>query len=126
LPEGSRIERVDPWAETTDDDTISGRSGLSSPKDLLDSDSDSDSDWWFVACMDWPRDRWIGYVQGYWKAATVIVESVASTGCGQDYLVYPFLTCIGVGVQRAFFNVLMGFGAGGSCLAVGGEFWRQA
>ncbi|MER7893470.1 hypothetical protein ABTX15_26995 [Micromonospora sp. NPDC094482] len=50
-------------------------------------------DWWLVACMDWPRDRWIGYVQGYWKAATVIAEQVAVAGRDQDYLVYPFLMC---------------------------------
>jgi hypothetical protein len=24
-------------------------------------------DRWLVACMDWPSERWIGYVQGYWK-----------------------------------------------------------
>jgi len=50
-------------------------------------------DWWLVACMDWPRDRWIGYVRGYWKAATLIAEQVAVTGRDQDYLVYPFLMC---------------------------------
>jgi hypothetical protein len=43
--------------------------------------------------MDWPRDRWIGYVQGYWKGATAIAERVARTGRDQDYLVHPFLMC---------------------------------
>jgi hypothetical protein len=50
-------------------------------------------DGWLVACMDWPRDRWIGYVQGYWKGAAAIAEKVALTGRDQDYLVYPFLMC---------------------------------
>jgi len=53
----------------------------------------SDSNWWLVACMDWPRDRWIGYVSGYRKAATLIVDNVAIAGRDQDYLVYPFLMC---------------------------------
>ncbi|MFI0469282.1 hypothetical protein ACH347_34855 [Saccharopolyspora sp. 5N102] len=53
----------------------------------------SDSDWKLVACMDFPRDRWIGYVEGYRKAAALIVEGVAATGRDQDYLVYPFLMC---------------------------------
>ncbi|NHE67803.1 hypothetical protein G9U53_26215 [Rhodococcus sp. D-46] len=52
-----------------------------------------DPDWWLVACMDWPRDRWIGYVTGYRKAAALIVDNVAATGRDQDYLVYPFLMC---------------------------------
>ncbi len=50
-------------------------------------------DWWLVACMDFPRDRWIGYVEGYRKAAAVIAERIATTGMDQDYLVYPFLMC---------------------------------
>jgi len=47
------------------------------------------SDWWLVACMDWPRDRWVGYVGGYWKAADVIFDRVVATGRDQDMLVYP-------------------------------------
>jgi hypothetical protein len=43
--------------------------------------------------MDWPRDRWIGYVGGYWKAADVIFERVVATGRDQDMLVYPYLMC---------------------------------
>jgi hypothetical protein len=53
----------------------------------------SDDDWWVVACMDWPRDRWLGYVGGYWKGAEVIAAHITSTGRDQDYLVYPFLMC---------------------------------
>ncbi|HKR82510.1 MAG TPA: hypothetical protein VJR27_05965 [Candidatus Saccharimonadales bacterium] len=52
-----------------------------------------DKDWWFVACMDFPRDEWLGYIGGYWKAASLIVAQVAATGRDQDYLVYPFLMC---------------------------------
>ncbi|MEC3980411.1 hypothetical protein [Amycolatopsis sp. H20-H5] len=52
-----------------------------------------DDDWHFIACMDWPRDQWIGYIGGYWKAASLIVAQVAATGRDQDYLVYPFLMC---------------------------------
>lgn len=50
-------------------------------------------EWWLVACMDWPRDRWLGYVGGYWKAADVIFERVVETGRDQDMLVYPYLMC---------------------------------
>lgn len=52
-----------------------------------------DNDWWLVACMDWPRDGWLGYVKGYWKGAEVIAAHVVSTGRNQDCLVYPFLMC---------------------------------
>lgn len=40
----------------------------------------ADEDWWLVACMDWPRDRWLGYVRDYWKGAEVIVDHVIATG----------------------------------------------
>lgn len=50
-------------------------------------------DWWFVACMDWPRDEWLGYIEGYRKAAALILAQVAATGRDQDYVVYPFLMC---------------------------------
>lgn len=46
-----------------------------------------------MACMDWPRDRWLSYVGGYWKAADVIFERVVETGRDQDMLVYPYLMC---------------------------------
>ena len=80
---------MDPSAETANDNDDTIGAGPVGEADIFD----SDDDWWLVACMDWPRDRWIGYVQGYWKAATVIVESVESTWRDQDYLVYPFLMC---------------------------------
>ncbi|MCP2243524.1 hypothetical protein LX86_002254 [Lentzea aerocolonigenes] len=43
--------------------------------------------------MDWPRDAWIGYIEGYRKAAGLMLARVAETGRDQDYLVYPFLMC---------------------------------
>ena len=43
--------------------------------------------------MGWPRDRWLWYVTGYWKAADVIAAHVAETGQDQDGLIYPFLMC---------------------------------
>ena len=52
-----------------------------------------DDDWWFVACMDFDRDEWLGYIGGYWKAASLIVAHIGATGRDQDYLVYPFLMC---------------------------------
>jgi hypothetical protein len=52
-----------------------------------------DPDWWHVACMDWPRDRWLGYVSGCWKVAGLIAAHVAETGHDQDTLTYPFLMC---------------------------------
>ena len=51
------------------------------------------TEWWLVACTGWPRDRWLGYVSGYQKAASVIVAHVSATGRDQDTLVYPFLMC---------------------------------
>jgi hypothetical protein len=50
-------------------------------------------EWWLVACMDWSRDRWIGYVGGYSKAADVIFERILQTGRDQDMLIYPYLMC---------------------------------
>lgn len=74
----------DPW------DTGSART----PWPRLESDLLGEGpQWWLVACMDWPRDRWIGYVGGYWKAADVILEHVAETGRDQDKLIYPYLMC---------------------------------
>jgi len=73
--EAGRDIAVGPWP-STDDDLLAGGDG-----------------WWLIACMDWPRDRWIGYVQGYWKAAEVIAQGVIDTDRDQDYLVYPFLMC---------------------------------
>ncbi|GAA4980286.1 hypothetical protein [Streptomyces hyderabadensis] len=52
-----------------------------------------ESDWWAVACMDWPRDRWLGYINGYWKAAEAICDQIISSGRSQDQLVYPFVMC---------------------------------
>jgi hypothetical protein len=51
------------------------------------------SEWWFVASVDLPVDRWIGYVSGYWKAADLIVSHVADSGRDQHVLIYPFLMC---------------------------------
>lgn len=51
------------------------------------------TDWWLVACLDYPRDAWLWYVSGYWKAANVIVAHVVETGRDQDHLIYPFLMC---------------------------------
>ena len=81
-------ERVDLREEPLDDlDPVSA--WPSAEADLLA----GDDDWWLVACMDFPRDRWIGYVEGYRKGAEVIARDVARTGRDQDYLVYPFLMC---------------------------------
>ncbi|MEU9833697.1 hypothetical protein AB0D67_19430 [Streptosporangium sp. NPDC048047] len=62
------------------------------PNDDLAAMDDAD-EWWLVACMDWPRDRWLGYILGYRKAAAVLVGHVTETGHHQDTLVYPFLLC---------------------------------
>jgi hypothetical protein len=51
------------------------------------------ADWWLAARLDMPLDRWLGYVGGYRKAASVIADHVAATTRDQDYLVYPFLMC---------------------------------
>ncbi|MFE9651383.1 hypothetical protein ACFYO0_46405 [Streptomyces sp. NPDC006365] len=52
-----------------------------------------EGDWWTVACLDWPRDRWLGYINGYWKAAGAICDQIISSGRDQDQLVYPFVMC---------------------------------
>ncbi|MEV5543102.1 hypothetical protein AB0L13_40405 [Saccharopolyspora shandongensis] len=79
---------MDPF-DNPDVDDVGDKLWPGPDSDLLN----SDSDWSLVACMDFPRDRWIGYVEGYRKAAALIVERVADTGRDQDYLVYPFLMC---------------------------------
>ena len=66
-------------------------------------------DWWLVACMDWPRDRWLGYVGGYWKAADVIFERVVETGRDQDMLVYPYLMCWRHFVELQLKNLILLF-----------------
>lgn len=66
-----------------------------------------DDDWWFVACMDWPRDQWLGYIGGYWKAASLILAQVAATGRDQDYLVYPFLMCWRQHVELQLKNLII-------------------
>lgn len=50
-------------------------------------------DWWVVACLDWPRDRWLGYISGYSKAAEVIADQIMSSRRDQDTLIYPFVMC---------------------------------
>ncbi|MEW2267850.1 hypothetical protein [Streptomyces sp. NPDC047868] len=50
-------------------------------------------DWWVVACLDWSRDRWLGYISGYSKAAGVIADQIMSSGRDQDTLIYPFVMC---------------------------------
>lgn len=91
-----------------------------------------DDDWWFVACMDWPRDQWLGYIEGYRKAAGLILAQVAATGHNQDYLVYPFLMCWRQHVELQLKNLII------QCLRCKGEevnfrhthklelLWRQA
>ena len=64
-------------------------------------------EWWLVACMDWPRDRWLGYVGGYWKAADVIFERVVETGRDQDMLVYPYLMCWRYFVELQLKNLIL-------------------
>ena len=76
------FDEADPWADAQ---AAWPRPGA----DLLG----EGPDWWLLACMDWPRDRWVGYVGGYWKAADVIFERVVATGRDQDMLVYPYLMC---------------------------------
>ncbi|MFJ8473860.1 hypothetical protein [Kitasatospora sp. NPDC094011] len=50
-------------------------------------------DWWSLALLDWPRDRWLGYVSGYAKAAEAIADQIVSTRSDQDTLIYPFVMC---------------------------------
>lgn len=66
-----------------------------------------DEDWWFVACMDWPRDRWLGYVEGYRKGAALILAQVAATGRDQDYVIYPFLMCWRQHVELQLKNLII-------------------
>lgn len=65
--------------------------------------------------MDWPRDEWLGYIEGYRKAAGLIVAQVAATGRDQDYLVYPFLMCWRQHVELQLKNLII------QCLRYKGE-----
>ncbi|MFF0769880.1 hypothetical protein ACFYUK_13395 [Nonomuraea wenchangensis] len=62
------------------------------PNDSLTAMGQEDEQW-LIACMDWPRDKWLGYVMGYRQAAEVLLTYVDATRRHQDTLVYPFLLC---------------------------------
>ncbi|MDL4815295.1 hypothetical protein [Actinomadura opuntiae] len=52
-----------------------------------------DPDWWYVACLGWSHDGWLGYVSGYRKAAGVLVEHMGRKRQHLDILIFPFLMC---------------------------------
>ena len=49
------------------------------------------SDWWSTACLNWFRDGWSIYADGYRNGADTLVESVITTGRQHDTLVYPIV-----------------------------------
>lgn len=49
----------------------------------------SDSDWWHNACLNYLKDHWNSYADGYKKAADLLVKHVDNTHSNQDILVYP-------------------------------------
>jgi len=78
-----------PFAQPDGDDDVGTWSWPHRDADLLG----RGNEWRLVATMGWQRDRWLGYVGGYRKAAGIILQDVARTGRNQDYLIYPFLMC---------------------------------
>jgi hypothetical protein len=48
-------------------------------------------DWHNVACVNWARDPWPGYIEGFRRAARYLVLQVDKTGRDQDFLVFPIL-----------------------------------
>jgi hypothetical protein len=51
---------------------------------------DTKGDWW-NAFVGWSHERWHGYVEGYRKAADILVEHVGETHRSQDHLIYPIV-----------------------------------
>ena len=49
----------------------------------------SDKDWKNNACLNFTSDPTHGYVEGYKRAADLLVAHVMEKGKDQDYLVYP-------------------------------------
>lgn len=49
----------------------------------------ADKDWINNACLNFVSDPTYGYVEGYKRAADLLVSQVMETGRDQDYLVYP-------------------------------------
>lgn len=52
-----------------------------------------DADWWQNASLDFQDGQWLGYVDGYRKAARLMANHVSETQRDQDYLVWPFVLC---------------------------------
>lgn len=50
-----------------------------------------DIDWWNNACLDPHHPSWIGYADGYLKAARLLVRHVTEARSDQDILVYPIV-----------------------------------
>lgn len=59
-----------------------------SPEDNLFSAS---GDWWSTACLNWYRDGWSLYADGYKNSADALVEVVTAAGRKQDTFVYPIV-----------------------------------
>lgn len=49
----------------------------------------SDNDWKNNACLNFTSDPTHGYIEGYKRAADLLVAHVMEKGKDQDYLVYP-------------------------------------
>lgn len=58
------------------------------PGDVLFVDGD---DWWHNACVGWSRDQWVGYAEGYRRAADVLVQHASDTRSDLDFLIYPIV-----------------------------------
>jgi len=44
---------------------------------------------WSTATVGWTRDHWFLYIEGYKRAADVLVQHVIDSRSDQDFLVYP-------------------------------------
>lgn len=87
---------MDPWDEEpnkTERWTVDPFGGTMHRTDDAPDLLASGEEGWLTACFDWPRDKWLGYILGYRRAADVLVAHIAETGCHQDTIVYPYVMC---------------------------------
>ncbi len=46
---------------------------------------------WFNACVGWSHNQSFGYIEGYKRAADLLVQHVADEQRDQDFLIYPIV-----------------------------------
>jgi hypothetical protein len=66
-----------------------------------------EGDSWHNACVGWSPEQWIGYAEGYKRAADLLVQQVIDTGREQDFLVYPIVFLYRQALEVAIKHVLV-------------------